>query len=245
MRAVSAVELLDVWERAELHPPFRRAQALLEVACPDLSAEAVADLPIGDRDRRLLAMREVVFGPRLTAVSACPACDAPLDVVFGTADLATPAPTDGPAHVAEVDDYFVEFRLPNGRDLAQVASVAGGTGSGSPDVALLERCTLVARRGGVPVAPTQLPGQVVTAVAGRMADADPQVDVEISLTCPACAHGWETPFDIVAYLWAEIDAWARRTLREVHALASAYGWRESDILAMTPRRRQRYLELAG
>jgi hypothetical protein len=32
-------------------------------------------------------------------------------------------------------------------------------------------------------------------------------------------------------------------VREVHLLASAYGWRESDILAMTPWRRQLYLEL--
>jgi hypothetical protein len=32
-------------------------------------------------------------------------------------------------------------------------------------------------------------------------------------------------------------------LRDVHELASAYGWRESEILALSPQRRQAYLEL--
>jgi hypothetical protein len=32
-------------------------------------------------------------------------------------------------------------------------------------------------------------------------------------------------------------------LREVHILASAYGWREDDILAMSPARRRIYLEM--
>jgi hypothetical protein len=34
-------------------------------------------------------------------------------------------------------------------------------------------------------------------------------------------------------------------LREVHTLAWAYGWREADILAMSPARRQFYIELVG
>ena len=44
--------------------------------------------------------------------------------------------------------------------------------------------------------------------------------------------------------WAEIDAWARRILREVNILARAYGWRESDILALGAVRRQIYLTMA-
>ncbi len=50
-------------------------------------------------------------------------------------------------------------------------------------------------------------------------------------------------FDIVSFLWNELNAWAIRTLREVHILASAYGWSETDILAMSPWRRQFYLEV--
>lgn len=52
-------------------------------------------------------------------------------------------------------------------------------------------------------------------------------------------------FDIGAYLWEEVDAWADRTLRDVHLLAASYGWSERDILDLSPARRGRYLELAG
>jgi hypothetical protein len=34
-------------------------------------------------------------------------------------------------------------------------------------------------------------------------------------------------------------------MREVHTLAAMYGWRETDILAMSAWRRQRYLEMIG
>jgi hypothetical protein len=50
---------------------------------------------------------------------------------------------------------------------------------------------------------------------------------------------------VVAYFWSEINAWAYRLLGEVHSLASAYGWREEDILAMSPWRRHVYLEMVG
>jgi hypothetical protein len=52
-------------------------------------------------------------------------------------------------------------------------------------------------------------------------------------------------FDIVPYLWTEINAWAMRLLREIHSLATAYGWREADILAMSAVRRHWYLEMIG
>ena len=51
------------------------------------------------------------------------------------------------------------------------------------------------------------------------------------------------PLDVAAFFWTELNAWAVRLLREIHALASAYGWREADILALSPKRRDLYLEL--
>ena len=78
-----------------------------------------------------------------------------------------------------------------------------------------------------------------------MAEVDPQADVQMDLTCPACGHQWQALFDIESFFWREISAWANRILREVHALASAYGWRESDILSMSTWRRQTYLNLIG
>jgi hypothetical protein len=49
----------------------------------------------------------------------------------------------------------------------------------------------------------------------------------------------------VTFFWSEISAEARRLLLEVHNLASAYGWSESDILSMSALRRRYYLEMIG
>lgn len=77
----------------------------------------------------------------------------------------------------------------------------------------------------------------------RMAMLDPQADVQIDADCPSCGHRWREPFDIVTFLWTEISVLARRLLADVHDLASAYHWSERDILAMSPARRNAYLEM--
>jgi hypothetical protein len=84
-----------------------------------------------------------------------------------------------------------------------------------------------------------------TAMADTVAAADPQAEIELALTCPACGLLWRTPFDVVNFLWQEIDAWAASLLGEVHILASNYGWSERDILALSPLRRAYYLDLIG
>jgi hypothetical protein len=76
-----------------------------------------------------------------------------------------------------------------------------------------------------------------------MASADPGADIDLAFDCPECGHRWQEVFDINGFLWREIHAWAKRTLRDVHVLARAYGWTEPDALSLSPTRRQIYLEL--
>jgi len=135
----------------------------------------------------------------------------------------------------DVDDYRVCFRLPNSADLLAANSQPG----------LLAQCLLSVDSPNENSDSDSLPAPVVDAIAERMAQADPQANVQLALTCPNCNHAWQTTFDIVSYFWAEINAWAIRILREVHTLARAYGWREADILALSPQRRQIYLNLVG
>ena len=84
---------------------------------------------------------------------------------------------------------------------------------------------------------------MVAVVTDGMSAADPQADVELALACQSCGATWSAPFDIAGFLWAEIHAWAQQLLRDVHLLARAYGWREPDVLALSPVRRNLYLEL--
>ena len=250
MRPLSAAEMLSVWERGQARAPAERALALLAAACPEETADALAGLPVGRRDARLMVLREWTFGPRLASVAVCPACGDRLEIGAGVADLLVPVEEAPPDRLeVEVGGHRLALRLPDSRDLM---ALAGAGDLPALRRRLLGRCLLAVSRQGEPETdplpddfPDNLPDAVVGAAAARLAAADPQADVRLSLGCPACGHSWLAVFDIVTFFWREIETWAVRTLREVHTLATAYGWREVDSLALSPWRRQIYLQMVG
>jgi hypothetical protein len=136
-------------------------------------------------------------------------------------------------------DYEIDYRLPTTVDLLEVAS-----GSGQAVAALFNRC-VEARHRGSTIQSETLPAPVFELVAANMAEVDPYADIQIALDCAGCSHRWSMVFDVVSYLWGEIEDWAERLIRDVHALASAYGWSEREIVGMSARRRRLYLELAN
>jgi len=240
VRPLSAQELLHVWEEGYDQPPACRALFLLRYACPDERTEALADLPLGLRDARLLTLREWTFGPRLTCLARCPGCHEQLELTFPVEAVrvgaALPANTE---LELTMQDYHITFRLPNSTDMVALHGLDEGAAARRH---LLERCLLGAQYKGRKRSVGRLPTKVLDAVIRRMADADPQANTHTALSCPACAHAWQAAFDIGSFFWTEIEGWAYRMLRDVHRLATAYGWREPDILALSPRRRQFYLE---
>src|SRR5262249_25799701 len=129
------------------------------------------------------------------------------------------------------EEYEVAFRLPNSSDLAAIHSSDGHT---APKQALLERIVTRALCRSQPVNPADLPEQVVEAIENVMVNADPHAEIWLDLICAACGRHWQALFDVVSFVWSEVDAWAIRLLREVHRLARAYSWREADILSMSP-----------
>lgn len=230
MRPPTASELLTVWERCAARTPAERALELVALAGRD----EPASLPVGERDGLLLDLREGLFGTELAGAAHCTACGEEVEFSLRTDEVRVRGPETAPPPSIAVDGRELRFRLPTAGDLAVV--------SREPDVAsarrrLVDRCLLDAEGGSLPEA-------VVAALAERVAAADPQAGVELALSCPACGHAWTAQFDAAAFLWSELDAWTRRTLQDVHVLASAYGWSESEILALGPRRHV-YLELAG
>ncbi len=248
MRPLAAVELLDLWERGRHSPPWRQALLLLAAACPEYTTDALARLSIGRRDGLLLKLREWTFCRQLTSVVECPACGERLEFTMDGGEIqagADDAPTAIDFHAA---GYRGAFRLPNTEDLAAVMAIQDPEAARRAllDACLLEispvseaddpnRETIVTAR--------QLPTDVQEAIAQQMQEADPQADIQIDLACPVCDHRWVASFDVVSFFWQEIDDWAWRTLREVHTLASVYGWSENDILSMSAWRRRVYLEM--
>jgi hypothetical protein len=241
MRSFTASELLQVWERGKAQPSYQKALLLLTTACPDLQPEELAKLSIGRRDARLLTFRERIFGPCLVGMTPCPACDDWLEFTFNVADIrrGTEDEPDSPMSLS-IEGYEVTFRLPDSDDLA---ALAGKRNVEEGRTLLFERCLVEVRHHGEDHTLEQLPVWLVEAITEQMALADPQADIQLGLECPTCGHSWAAPFDIVTYLWREIETWAQRTVREVHRLALAYSWGETEILAMSALRRQCYLEL--
>jgi hypothetical protein len=242
IRPPSAVELLNAWEQGISQSPTRRALTLLAVACPDLSHDALARMSIGRRDGYLLTLREWMFGSQLTSLADCHHCGEQLELSFDVADVrATPEREFGDMMTLQLAEYTARFRLPNSLD-----ALAASEG----DIAmarrmLLERCVLDVQYNGAAMSPVDLPPDLIDALIARMAQDDPQADIELDLTCPACGQTWRATFDIVSFFWNEINTWAYRMLRDVHALATSYGWREADIVAMSPWRRQVYLDMVS
>jgi hypothetical protein len=146
-------------------------------------------------------------------------------------DMLLPPEIQGPAG-GELEADGFRFRLPTSRDLA---ALVGHADADSAAAHLLERC--VARpRGSAP----SRHGLLEKIEAGLEA-LDPGADVELALSCRE--HAWTAPFDIAAMLWDEVDARARALLAAVHVLAGAYGWSESEVLALSEQRRSAYLEM--
>jgi len=241
MRPLSSSELLAVWDAGLGQSPLERALALL-AAADDSRPDILASLPIGQRDGRLLTLREWTFGARVTAVTTCTGCGQDLELDFVVAEIRADAPADGADAMSLARDrHTVRFRPPTSADLMAVRDADPAR---RPEL-LLDRCVVEARRDGEPVSAGGLPPAVVDAMVDRMAESDPQADVRLAVSCSACGRTWRAVFDISSYFWSEIDAWARRILREVHTLASAYGWAEREVLALSPRRRRVYLEMAS
>lgn len=242
MCALAAADLVRVWECGLDADLTSRMLVLLGAACPGTGEDELAELPVGRRDALLLDLRALLFGPELTAVVQCPGCDQTLESTFAAEQLRIepthPAPS---VQHMKLDGLAVSFRLPSSSDLLLLT----GSDTGSARSTLLAQCVLDARGAdGNPVGCEALPEAVVSAISERMSAADPQADVELVLACPYCDRAWAVPFDIAGFLWAEIHAWVLRLLRDVHVLARAYGWREPDVLALSPVRRSVYLELS-
>jgi hypothetical protein len=243
MYALLASELLDIWEQGLAQPSGRRALTLLAAACPDTPPDALARLSIGQRDGRLLRLREWTFGPQLVGLATCPGCSERLELTFNVSDIRMDPETEA-AETLSLNDagYEVHFRVPNSLDMEFIAASKDLT---TTRHILLDRCILSAQISGKEKAIDQLPADVVDAVVEEMAKADPQADVQLALSCSSCGHQWQAIFDIVSFFWSEINVWAHRILREVHVLASAYGWTEIHILALSPGRRRSYMEMVS
>ncbi len=153
MHAPTAAELLGAWERSAALGPAEREDAFLRLTQPD---EDPAGLPVGERDARLLELRELLFGGRLDGAAECPRCGEPVEYSASARTLRTERPqaANGDGHGLNAFGYELRFRLPTGGDLAEAAAAHDLEGARE---LLLERCVLSATADGREEAPAGLP----------------------------------------------------------------------------------------
>lgn len=202
------------------------------------ASELVGGLTAGDREALLLRLRQVSFGDRLGLVLTCdePECGEVMDLELTVGDLVCP-PADRAAAIHEwraaPDGPPLRFRLPTWSDLESVAPIA--TGDEDRAAAALARLCLVE---GPPASDRTL----VDLLDLRIAEFDPQAEIELSVTCPECGAAFTSELDAGDLLCAEVVARQGDLDLAVHLLALHYHWSEDDILDLPIARRRRYVE---
>lgn len=215
-------------------------QALLVAAAQaGMPLEQTAALPLGRRNALLLEARRGLFGDRMECRVNCPACGEALEFAVDCEQLLAAAVAGEETIDVQHGDLVLTVRAPNSADLIGIANLEEDTARQT----LIGRCVLAAEYCGDTIDVGMLPEDVVVLVSERLRQHDPLAGIEYSLECPACRHIWEASLDCAAFVWREFVAQAERLLVEVHTLAQAYGWGEAEILALSERRRARYIAL--
>ncbi len=241
MRALTASEIIHLWETAYCFHPIDQALSVLRMVMPDHSRNDLAALPLGQRDSLLLALRKITFGDTLAGQNDCPHCNETVEFELSCSTLGQDFVEPGQKTVSQ-DGYTFQIRPLNSFDLAAAADEA--TLQRARDL-LLQRCSFNVHYQGKAIDLDKLPKEIEKTLSKTMLAADPQAEKLLNLTCPSCRHHWHSMLEIGHILWLEITARAQRLLMEVHLLARTYGWGETEILNLSPARRAAYLQMVA
>ncbi len=87
MRALTTVDLVDIWEQGWARGCAERALLLLGRTLPYTSTEDLEAMPLGVRDDQLLQLRQRLFGATLETIVRCPRCGESLEIKVDTREL--------------------------------------------------------------------------------------------------------------------------------------------------------------
>ena len=232
MRTLSNLDYLELWERGAVLHPLDRALLALAAALPDEEYGSLAAWPLGRRNVALSRLRTAGFGQMLTGWVACPQCGERLEFAIDAEKLYSSS-QDAAEHV---DIHGRRFRPLTSRDLAQIANESDEQAAARK---LMRLCCLDSGD----FDDRDFSVEEMNAIGEQLAQADPLSEALLELQCAECGNRWNEPLDMAAWLWTEIEARARRLLLDVHTLAAAYGWSETEILSLSAPRRALYMEM--
>jgi hypothetical protein len=213
-----------------------------------VTTDTVRSLTVGDREALLLNLRRMTLGDRLQCVLTCPNpdCGEKMDLELKVSDLLLP-PYVGHQALYDTtllengDRYTVRFHLPDGACQEEAALLARTDPQAAASL-LLHRCIeFIGSEEGRSV--DHLPMGAPSQLSARMQELDPQAELMLNATCPACSYNFSTIFDTCTYFFQELTSRVKHLYREIHLLAFHYHWSEAEIMGMTSKKRRLYLDL--
>ncbi|MEE8523594.1 MAG: hypothetical protein V3T72_06650 [Thermoanaerobaculia bacterium] len=215
---------------------------LVEAPGTTVSPATVWELTVCDRDRLLAAVYRRHFGDRIEGDLTCRGCGERFEATFSLAELLASLEADagrsetGNGHrVTGPDEDGVyrladagRFRLPTLGDQRRAA----GLDPAAARRMLLERCVVEGD-----------PSAAADDLDAAMAAVGPVVDLDLDAACSECDEEQSVRFDIRSYLLAALAREKRWLIREVHYLATAYGWSLDEILGLPRDDRRAFVRL--
>src|SRR5262245_38766603 len=177
MRALEPADVLTLWEGGAQRHALDRAALLAAFALPEIAADTVADLPLGEITASLLRLREASFGSRFSGHVDCESCGERLELELDVRQLLR-SRTESRLGVHTVDVLGVTVRAPTLRDLAELTDEQDSERAARR---LLERCTI----SGDTVA---LSEAALLEVDQRLEALDPNADLAFTVHCEACGN---------------------------------------------------------
>ncbi|MEO7069230.1 MAG: hypothetical protein ABI131_01915 [Nostocoides sp.] len=175
-----------------------------------------ADLPLGAADRGLLAAYEEVGGVPLDVTASCAACGARTTLSLTTASVGR--------------HPWASLRTGVGSGLRE-PTYADLLAAGGDATVLLDRCRLGASDGAATLADLDRAEQ---SLAGPLHSA-----------CAECGEPVAVEVDVVSFVLRALARVCAEFDREVHLLASTYGWDLPTIESLPDPRRQRLAALVS
>lgn len=220
---MTEADLLDAWPTGA-GPPLQRFTQLFGSQAVQGGEEtrSWAEQSLGACNRQLVQLHRQVVGRPVEAVVTC-TCGVDMEVML---PLDAIAETPEPAPQIEIAAPGPRrFRLPYVSELAFAEQ----------PLELARRCALDA---GGPV-----PDAYLGVLDAAWAKADPAADLGLDLSCPACGSSVVAHVDLALFVARDLDLKVQGLVAEIHGLAQAYGWTETEILAVPPSRRRSYAAL--
>lgn len=197
----------------------------------DVAADRVGELTLSDRDRLLAALYVHAFGDRVECRWVCARCREPFELTLSMRALVEQTFADAePGCTRDEHGHYAtaagtRFRLPNLDDHACL----DGLPSDRVEHELWRRCVAYVADGDD--------------IDALMSAVGPLLDVELAASCPSCAEAQSVPFEIQRYFHAATARERPWLTREVHRLASAYGWSLAEILDLPRSLRREHVAL--